>query len=54
MKKIAVLLFAGFFLCIQLSAQINAGLFRFPMYLNTDRFSYANDVWIMPKEAAWL
>ena len=50
MKKITV----GFILMLfigSLQAQIDAGLFRFPDVSQTQIvFSYANDLWIMPKE----
>ncbi len=48
-KHIAILL--SLFVCSQLSAQIDAGLFRFPDVSKTQIvFSYANDLWVMPKE----
>ena len=51
MKKIAGSLLTLSFLCIQVSAQIDAGLYRFPDVSKTQIvFSYANDVWIMPKD----
>ena len=38
----------GFF---QLDAQIDSGLFRYPDVSETQIvFSYANDLWLMPKE----
>ena len=49
-KSIAVLIsvISG---CLSLSAQIDAGLFRFPDVSKTQIvFSYANDIWVMPKE----
>ena len=37
--------------CLQLSAQIDAGLFRYPDVSQSQIvFTYANDVWIAPKE----
>src|SRR5258706_13359843 len=51
MRKVAVLFLACFFLCFHVSAQIDAGLFRYPDVSKTQIvFSYANDLWIMPKE----
>jgi tricorn protease len=50
MNKLTTLLLS-FIVCSQLSAQIDAGLFRYPDVSKTQIvFSYANDVWIMPKE----
>ncbi len=41
----------AFLFCLQANAQIDAGLFRFPDVSKTQIvFTYANDVWIMPKE----
>src|SRR5436190_1651580 len=49
-KKSFVSLLMGFG-CLQLSAQIDAGLFRFPDVSQSQIvFTYANDVWIAPKE----
>lgn len=51
MKK--VILFTGLLLsCLsQLPAQIDAGLFRYPDVSKTHIvFTYANDIWIVPKE----
>ncbi|HRH50792.1 MAG TPA: PDZ domain-containing protein [Panacibacter sp.] len=51
MRKVQFLLLLSFFFWLQASAQIDAGLFRFPDVSKTQIvFSYANDVWIMPKE----
>ncbi len=51
MKKVTALLLPVFFLSLRLSAQIDAGLFRYPDVSKTQIvFSYANDIWIMPKE----
>ena len=37
--------------CVYSTAQINAGLFRFPDVSKTQIvFTYANDLWVMPKE----
>jgi hypothetical protein len=50
-KPITVLV--SFLACNQLAAQIDAGLFRYPDVSKTQiAFSYANDIWIMPKEGA--
>ena len=41
----------AFFCRLSASAQINAGLFRFPDVSKTQIvFTYGNDIWIMPKE----
>jgi len=51
MKKNAVLFICGLVSFVQLHAQIDAGLFRFPDVSQTQIvFTYANDIWIMPKE----
>lgn len=51
MKKVIAIILPAFFLYLQSSAQIDAGLFRFPDVSKTQIvFSYANDIWIMPKE----
>jgi tricorn protease len=50
MKKVSLLMILAFGLC-QLEAQIDAGLFRYPDVSQTQIvFSYANDLWIMPKQ----
>ncbi len=50
MNKLTTLLLS-FIVWGQLSAQIDAGLFRYPDVSKTQIvFSYANDLWIMPKE----
>ena len=42
---------AVFMCCLYSSAQISAGLFRFPDVSKTQIvFTYANDLWVMPKE----
>ncbi len=51
MKNRAVLLPALLLCAGQLFAQVDAGLFRYPDVSQTQIvFSYANDIWIMPKE----
>jgi len=51
MKKLAALCLANAFAILQLYAQIDAGLFRFPDVSKTQIiFSYANDLWLVPKE----
>lgn len=50
MKKLSLLLFSQLFL-ISLFAQTDAGLYRFPDISKTQIvFTYANDLWVMPKE----
>ncbi|NOT52618.1 MAG: peptidase S41 [Chitinophagaceae bacterium] len=51
MKKIAAVCFMLSFCMANLSAQVDAGLFRYPDVSKTQIvFTYANDVWIIPKE----
>ncbi|MBD0374406.1 MAG: PD40 domain-containing protein [Flavisolibacter sp.] len=51
MKKIAACLLLHFLMVLSLSAQIDAGLFRFPdVSASQIVFTYANDLWVMPKE----
>ena len=51
MRKIVALFIANLFATIYLYAQIDAGLFHFPdVSKNEIIFSYANDLWIVPKE----
>ena len=51
MKKIFFCSCTLIFCCIAASAQTDAGLFRYPDVSKTQIvFSYANDIWIMPKE----
>src|SRR5580704_4399016 len=51
MKKLTVICFSSVFFLLQLNAQIDAGLFRFPDVSKTQIiFSYANDLWLVPKE----
>ncbi|MEP6846178.1 MAG: PDZ domain-containing protein, partial [Panacibacter sp.] len=51
MKKIIACLLPYSFLCLPLFAQIDAGLFRYPDVSKTQIvFTYANDIWIIPKE----
>src|ERR1700753_1075692 len=50
MKKI-ISSFAAVIISYSLFAQIDAGLFRYPdVSASQIVFSYANDIWIMPKE----
>ena len=50
MKKFAFYLLSNLFL-IQLLAQTDAGLYRYPDVSKTQIvFTYANDLWVMPKE----
>lgn len=50
MRKIIALSMTAL-VCMQAFSQIDAGLFRFPDVSKTQIvFTYANDVWIMPKE----
>lgn len=51
MKKSALFICLGIIGSISGSAQINAGLFRYPDVSKTKIvFTYANDLWVMPKE----
>ena len=51
MKKLLIFCFIVAIYCQQTKAQINAGLFRFPDVSKTQIvFTYANDIWVMPKE----
>lgn len=51
MRKLLAFILLNFFILIQSPAQIDAGLFRFPDVSKTQIvFTYANDLWIMPKE----
>ena len=51
MRKGLPLVLISLFTCLQLSAQIDAGLFRYPDVSKTQIvFTYANDLWVMPKE----
>src|SRR4249920_3552353 len=50
MKKSVLFLIANLFL-LHLLAQTDAGLYRYPDVSKTQIvFSYANDIWVMPKE----
>jgi tricorn protease len=50
MKSLSLLLLS-FIICKNLFSQIDAGLFRYPdVSQNQIVFTYANDIWIMPKE----
>lgn len=51
MKKTLTSLATGLLCSLQLTAQTDARLFRFPDVSQTQiTFTYANDIWIMPKE----
>lgn len=51
MQKIIAVFYVTLLSCLSASAQIDAGLFRFPDVSKSQIiFSYANDIWIMPKE----
>src|SRR5436190_1395740 len=51
MKKIIACLLPCSFLCLPIFAQVDAGLFRYPDVSKTQIvFTYANDIWIIPKE----
>ncbi|HWC54815.1 MAG TPA: PDZ domain-containing protein [Chitinophagaceae bacterium] len=51
MKKIIACLLISFFISAKLFSQIDAGLFRYPDVSKTQIvFSYANDIWVMPKD----
>ena len=51
MKKLILFCFIAVFYCLLATAQIDAGLFRFPDVSKTQIvFTYGNDIWVMPKE----
>lgn len=51
MKKLTGVFCVAAISCLPATAQVNAGLFRFPDVSKTQIiFTYANDIWIMPKE----
>src|SRR6195256_7072902 len=51
MKKIAFCLVISYCIAATATAQIDAGLFRFPDVSQSQIvFTYANDLWVMPKE----
>lgn len=51
MKKSFLLFVIGFIVTTSLTAQIDAGLFRYPDVSKTQIvFTYANDIWVIPKE----
>lgn len=51
MKKVFYTLAASLIVVLPAAAQIDAGLFRYPDVSKTQIvFSYANDLWVMPKE----
>ena len=51
MKKLISFCCIAVFYCLTATAQIDAGLFRFPDVSKTQIvFTYGNDIWIMPKE----
>ncbi|MGB5007572.1 MAG: hypothetical protein WBO39_11600, partial [Ferruginibacter sp.] len=50
MKKLISFYCMAVFYCISATAQIDAGLFRYPDVSKTQIvFTYGNDIWIMPK-----
>ncbi len=50
MKKLLALLF-GVFMLLSVSAQVDAGLFRWPdVSASQIVFTYANDLWVIPKD----
>jgi tricorn protease len=51
MRKIFIVCLSGFIACTNATAQIDAGLFRFPDVSQSQIvFTYANDIWIVAKE----
>jgi tricorn protease len=51
MKKLSIVCLSSVFCLLRLNAQVDAGLFRFPdVSQNQIIFSYANDLWVVPKE----
>ena len=51
MKKNLACLVISFFISAEIFSQIDAGLFRYPDVSKTQIvFSYANDIWVIPKE----
>ncbi|HPG10703.1 MAG TPA: PDZ domain-containing protein [Chitinophagaceae bacterium] len=51
MKKSFLLFVIGFIVTKSVTAQIDAGLFRYPDVSKTQIvFTYANDIWVIPKE----
>ncbi len=51
MKKLILFCCIAVLYCLQVNAQIDAGLFRFPDVSKTQIvFTYGNDIWVMPKE----
>ncbi len=51
MGKQVVYSIALIFIVLKLNAQIDAGLFRYPdVSENQIVFSYANDLWLVPRE----
>ena len=51
MKKFFITCSLCVIVCLNLSAQIDAGLFRYPDVSQSQIvFTYANDLWIVPKE----
>lgn len=51
MRKILMVCLSGFIACTNSTAQIDAGLFRFPDVSQSQIvFTYANDIWIVGKE----
>ncbi len=51
MQKVSIFLLSSFIIYLQASSQIDAGLFHYPDVSQTQIvFTYANDVWVVPKE----
>src|SRR5687768_9554646 len=51
MRKFSVFTFVSVMMYLPLFAQIDAGLFRYPdVSANQIVFTYANDIWVVPKE----
>src|SRR5215212_2360434 len=51
MKKLAALFFVNSVFAISVTAQIDAGLFRWPDVSSSQIvFTYANDLWVVPKD----
>ena len=51
MKKLLIIVSILLLICFYTKAQVDAGLFRYPDVSGTQIvFTYANDIWIMPKE----
>src|SRR6266487_1994351 len=51
MKKLSSILFVNCIITISATAQIDAGLFRYPDVSSSQIvFTYANDLWVIPKD----